>query len=148
MELSDESNELYVLFKIFVKKIGEEWKARSGDNLPLSHIRMLSILQRRNKAKVAELADCLHVTPGAVTGIADKLIQRGYIDRHRDEADRRVVYLQLTGEGQSAVKELDLIQQQLYADVLDRLDIEDIGHLKRIFTTMIELVDSTNRRQG
>lgn len=105
-------------------------------------------MQRRNKAKVAELADCLHVTPGAVTGIADKLIQRGYIDRHRDEADRRVVYLQLTGEGQSAVKELDLIQQQLYADVLDRLDIEDIGHLKRIFTTMIELVDSTNRRQG
>ncbi|MBJ6362736.1 MarR family winged helix-turn-helix transcriptional regulator [Paenibacillus sp. GCM10012307] len=148
MELNDQTNELYALFKIFLKKIGEEWKSRSGDNLPLSHIRMLTVLQRREKEKVAELADCLHVTPGAITGIADKLIQRGYVERRRDETDRRVVYLQLTEEGQSAVKGLDSIQQQLYADILARLDMQDIEHLKRIFSTMIELVDSTNRKQG
>jgi MarR family transcriptional regulator, organic hydroperoxide resistance regulator len=149
MKLNEHTDELYTLFKTFIKKIGEEWKLRSGDNLPLSHFRMLTILYRKEQQKVAELAECLQVTSGAITGIADKLIKRGYIRRHRDETDRRVVYLQLTEEGKSAVKSLEAIQQQLYSDVVQRLDIEDVEHMKRIFSTMIQLVDSTtSKRQG
>ncbi|WP_270170811.1 MarR family winged helix-turn-helix transcriptional regulator [Paenibacillus sp. SYP-B4298] len=149
MKANENTTELYTLFKTFLKKVGEEWKARSLDyNLPLSHFRLLMFLHYRGKQKTAALADCLQVTPGAVTGIADKLLQRGLVERERDEQDRRVVYLRLTEEGETAVQSLHLIEQQLYDDIITQLDPHDIGHMTRIFNTMIQVIDTHNQRQG
>lgn len=149
MKRNEHTAELYTLFKTFIKKVGDEWKARSQDyHLPLSHFRMMMFLHSNGQQKVAALAECLQVTPGAVTGIADKLLQRGLIERERDEVDRRVVHLRLTEDGRAVVRSLRSIEQQLYDDIINQLDPHDIEYMTRIFNTMIQFIDTHHQRQG
>lgn len=48
---------------------------------------------------VSEFADQLCVKPSAVTALMNRLTEKGYVERIRDETDRRVVYLRLTELG-------------------------------------------------
>ena len=45
------------------------------------------------------LADSLDVSQASATGIVDRMEQRGLIERHRDDEDRRVVRVALTEDG-------------------------------------------------
>jgi DNA-binding MarR family transcriptional regulator len=47
----------------------------------------------------AEIADAIGISRQAATKMADSLEQRGYVERHDDEHDRRRVVLHLTEKG-------------------------------------------------
>lgn len=52
----------------------------------------------------AELARILEVSTAASTGIADRLVQRGHVERHAHEADRRRTDLRMTDSGRTEVR--------------------------------------------
>ncbi|MBW7457763.1 MarR family winged helix-turn-helix transcriptional regulator [Paenibacillus sepulcri] len=145
MPLNEHAMEIHGLFKTLAKKVTEEWNKQTESLVSLSHFRMLYMLNLRGPQKMADLAECLHVTSGAITGIADKLIERGYIDRNRDLDDRRVVYLNITDSGKALMETLSEKQVLLYSRLVDQLDSEDVAHLKRIFTQMIETLNTTEK---
>lgn len=130
--------ELPALFKSLVKKMTQEWKNRVPDNLSMSQFRVLYVLNSEGRKKTTELADILGVTSGAVTGIADKLIDRGFVRRNRDEEDRRVVFLHITNDGKEMVETLLDIQKETMNAFFGSLPEEDIEHLKRIFTFLLD----------
>lgn len=144
MQENDQTLEIHVLFKTLAKKAAEEWNRRSGQSLNLTQARMLSVLHYGGSQKVAELADQLAVTPGAITGIADKLIKQKLVDRRRDEQDRRVVYLSLTEQGNALIGELIEKQQAFYTKVVEHLGHEDVAHLKRILSEMILFIEQSS----
>ena len=55
--------------------------------------RALDVLSRSGPTPAGDLARALHLTPGAVTGIADRLAAAGYVTRVPDTADRRRILL-------------------------------------------------------
>jgi DNA-binding MarR family transcriptional regulator len=59
------------------------------------------------------------------TRLADKLIDKGLIERRRSEADRRVVYINITKKGQALLKEIDKVQKSGPADLFDRITDEE-----------------------
>jgi len=121
-----------------MKRMSQHWNKISDSSMSLAQFRMLLLLKSGEPQKVSQVAESLCITPGAITGVADKLIQSGLLERRRDENDRRVVYLQITPEGQTYVQSmLDRQKESLY-DIFAVLPEEDIAHLKRIFTTLIE----------
>lgn len=52
----------------------------------------------------AELARILEVSTAASTGIADRLAQRGHVERRAHEADRRRIDLRMTESGREEVR--------------------------------------------
>ena len=50
-------------------------------------------------APMRKLACRLHCDPSNVTGLSDRLVERGLVERHADPDDRRVKMLALTTEG-------------------------------------------------
>ncbi|WP_020618553.1 MarR family winged helix-turn-helix transcriptional regulator [Paenibacillus daejeonensis] len=145
MPTTEQSLELFRLFKTLIKKANDAWNRNSPDSLTISQFRMLHILASQGKHKVAELADLLQVTSGAVTGMADRMIRFGLITRFRDEADRRVVYLEITQEGIRRKDELGTIYHTLFARVFEQISEEDKAHLQRIFTHMHDLLEFTDK---
>ena len=57
-------------------------------------------------APMSSIANMLRCDRSAVTWITDRLEERGYVERHSDERDRRVKLLVLTDEGRRVREEI------------------------------------------
>ncbi|UVI30765.1 MarR family winged helix-turn-helix transcriptional regulator [Paenibacillus spongiae] len=140
MQVNAQLVELPALFKSLVKKMTHEWNCKVEDQLSMTQFRMLYLLKVAGLSKPHELAESLGVTPGAITGIVDKMIQKGYIVRHRDSEDRRVVRLAITEAGEQYIEILIEKRKQVISNFFNRLPEEDVEHLRRILTTLLEQV--------
>ncbi|GAB6935867.1 hypothetical protein JCM14720_17880 [Calditerricola yamamurae] len=79
--------------------------AQEGALTP-GQIRLLFHLAQDGTGKVSDLSDRLGITPGAVTGMVDKLEEQGLVERVRSRNDRRVVHVRLTDAGQRHVEQV------------------------------------------
>jgi DNA-binding MarR family transcriptional regulator len=68
-----------------------------GLSLPQAHA--LKVLRPGNPIAMRELADGLHCDPSNITGIVDRLGDRGLVERGSAAGDRRIKTLMLTEEG-------------------------------------------------
>ena len=79
-------------------------------NLTVSQFAALRALQGfENGCTMSELAEAARQISATMTGIVDRLVERGVIDRQRDPADRRSVRISLTEDGTEL---LETIRQQ------------------------------------
>ena len=85
----------------------------------------------------AQVARNVQLSPATVTGIIDRLEQRELIERERDTADRRKVYLRLTAKGQEWLISLPSSLQDRAAERLNSLSSE---RRKRILDTLNEVL--------
>ena len=68
-----------------------------GLSFPQAHA--LKVLRPGNPIPMRELADGLHCDPSNITGIVDRLGDRGLVERGSAPGDRRIKTLMLTEEG-------------------------------------------------
>ncbi|WEK54781.1 MAG: MarR family transcriptional regulator [Candidatus Cohnella colombiensis] len=129
--------ELTVLFKDVIHHIKQKWGKALGDDLSITQTRLIYVLQHDGPQKTVELAHRLRVTPGAITGMADKLTKLGFVERVRGDDDRRVVMLHVTKKGAERIEFLKATQMEVIETVLGDLSEEDMRHLKRIFTHIL-----------
>jgi MarR family transcriptional regulator, organic hydroperoxide resistance regulator len=74
-------------------------------DLPVPQIRALHLIAHRKHCAMGDLAARLGVAMSTATQVADRLEQRGWVQRVDDPEDRRVVRLALTPQGRTVVEE-------------------------------------------
>lgn len=124
------------------------WKQIFEEHFPGSQAYVLFLLEKKGKQKMTELAETLNLTPGAVTSSSDKLIEGGFIQRVRDEKDRRVVYLEITNEGKAAMEDLRKEGRKAIKTIFGGLPEADVKHLVRIFEHASEKIDHFREEFG
>lgn len=95
------------LVSIFEKVLVAEEKSLQKDyfnNLSLAEMHTLDAIGPYESRTMTETAQILGVTVGTLTVSVDRLVKKGYVDRCRDEKDRRVVRISLTREGKLAAR--------------------------------------------
>jgi DNA-binding MarR family transcriptional regulator len=85
---------------------------------------------------MSRLADSLGVSLPNVTGIVDRMVERGYVERGRDDEDRRVVTVSATEAGRTAVEEIDMVRRRTIGRVLERLTPDQQRRALRTFTEL------------
>jgi DNA-binding MarR family transcriptional regulator len=75
--------------------------------ISLGHLQVLWILQEHGPLPVSRLAEWLGIGVPNVTGLLDRMEQRGLVERVRDTDDRRVVLARPSDLGRAAVAEHD-----------------------------------------
>lgn len=63
----------------------------------------LHTIHKMGQSKMSPLADALGLSMGASSTLIDRLVSRGYVERHTDAADRRAVHVSLTEAGQAVL---------------------------------------------
>jgi DNA-binding MarR family transcriptional regulator len=87
--------------------------ARSVGLEPQQHQMLLAIRGHRDEEPtIGQLADLLAVRPHSAVGLADRLEQRGLLERVRSEVDRRQVRLRLTPQGADSVRQLSKLHRE------------------------------------
>ncbi|MBW7473819.1 MarR family transcriptional regulator [Paenibacillus oenotherae] len=143
---NERQQEIFALERVFIqvkRRMDCEW---NKENIGLTAIqgRILIRLFEDGPQKASVLAEKLYITAGAVTGIADKLLDMGLIERERDMDDRRVVYLVLVEQGRELVEKLRAKRAAIMDMMFAGLSTEDVSELTRIFNQIITNMDEAN----
>jgi MarR family transcriptional regulator, organic hydroperoxide resistance regulator len=100
--------------------------------LSISQFDLLSTLTEREGLSQSELAERLYVTKGNVSGLVDRLVEAGFVERRATPGDRRSHALHLTEAGRRAA-ERGIAAQRAYVDrTLGRLPPQDLAELERL----------------
>jgi DNA-binding MarR family transcriptional regulator len=100
-----------------------------------THLHVLYLLEN-GETTMSQLAERLGVSLPNVTGIVDRMEERGFVERGRDPGDRRVVTLRATAGGRETVEEIDQIRRQAMQSILLRLTPEQQRRALQTFTDM------------
>ncbi|MET3575919.1 MarR family winged helix-turn-helix transcriptional regulator [Bhargavaea ullalensis] len=121
------------LFWEVTRGMGKVWARIFDAQLPGSQAYLIHQLEQEGRVRMSRLAESLRLTGGAVTSASDKLIERGFVRRIRDEEDRRVVYLEITDEGRRVIGELRQQGRKEMKRVFGLLSEEELDTLIRVF---------------
>ncbi|MCM3292185.1 MarR family transcriptional regulator [Paenibacillus sp. MER 180] len=101
-------------------------------NVNMTQFAVLNLLFRNGAMKVTDVAKELRLTPGAVTGITDKLTLLQYVTRNRDALDRRINYLELTEAGHEKVKAVEIQREIVFSRFFEGIPDEELLHFIHI----------------
>jgi len=98
---------------------------------------VLRHLRDSGPASSADLSRSLYVTPSTMTGLIDRLVSSGLVERIKKANDRRVSMINLTPAG----KELSgRLPDPLELRLVSKLSDLDTGHVKQLTTFVNELL--------
>lgn len=92
-------------------------------NLSRNDLKTLKAIGLHGEKTMGETAQELRITLGTLTVAINKLVKKGYVQRHRASEDQRRVLLNLTREGQVALRLFRKFNRVLMQRVLN--DISD-----------------------
>jgi DNA-binding MarR family transcriptional regulator len=90
-----------------------EQTARTAGLEPQQHQLLLAVkgLPQGRKATVGTVAERLQLAHHSTVELIDRLVERGFVQRCRDEADQRRVLVNLTPQGEEILQKLSLAHQ-------------------------------------
>jgi DNA-binding MarR family transcriptional regulator len=100
-----------------------------GPALSGSQRMVLRALVDHGPCQVSEVASHLSVTLSAATGLVDRLVKAKLVTRDRDQKDRRVVWVKITPEGESAVGAAENRRRAALKGLVCHLSQEDLSRL-------------------
>jgi DNA-binding MarR family transcriptional regulator len=109
-----------------------------GTGLSPAGFGILRLLAASNGPKSSEVAARGWSTPATVTSVVDTLVREGYVERRREDGDRRVVRLYLTEAGQRKCEEAMAIVAPRLSAFLDFVDPADEPVIRKFLVDAIE----------
>jgi DNA-binding MarR family transcriptional regulator len=112
-------------------------------DLTMSQLKAIFLVVESGGLSGRVLGERLGVTPSAVTALVDRLVQRGYVRREEDLADRRISWARPTALAQDLFERLHASHRQQLEDTLALLDSEELAEVDRALAV---LRDASARR--
>jgi DNA-binding MarR family transcriptional regulator len=109
-----------------------------------TQMQVLYLLSCDAPQTMGRLAEKLDVSLPNVTGIIDRMVEHGLVERGRDDDDRRVVTVAPTAAGRAAVEEIDRVRRRALAQLLSRLDPAQQQQALQIFAALRRTAESLN----
>jgi DNA-binding MarR family transcriptional regulator len=118
----------------------EEWLAI---DIAMSKQELFTVMtvERLKEATMGQLAENMNFPMSTATGIVDRLVRKGYMERGRSETDRRIVVISLTEKGKNftaGVKEMIFSYIRRADEVLDDEEWETIIRIVEKVTAVLQ----------
>lgn len=106
--------------------------------------RVLVKLSLRDGQKQVELADALDVEPITLCRMVDRLEEAGFVERRRDEADRRAWRIHLTPKAGPILAQIEGLADAAHADFLAGIPAGDRDIALRVLAQVRGNVNAMN----
>ena len=111
-------------------------------DLTMPQFRALVMIRRWGPQTGRELAGKLHVTPGTLVPLIDRLEEQGYLRRVPDHEDRRLTWLELTPKADRLFRRLWGMGAAKIATAISQLVPRDRAELRRLLTWVAEDIEA------
>lgn len=109
-----------------------------------THLHVLFLLECDGAQTMGHLAEQMGASLPNLTGIVDRMAERGLVERLRDDDDRRVVVVRATPAGRLAVEEIDMVRRRQFGRLIETLSP---AQQERALRTFRELREAAERIQ-
>lgn len=109
-------------------------------NVPMSHVQVLTMLGENGVMTVSEISQRLGIAKPNITPLVDRLIADNYVERVRDDTDRRVVKIVLLPKGEeklAAIRETIVRQAMRW---IGTIPDKDFYELERSLTAIVRIL--------
>ena len=89
----------------------------------------------------SQIAKYIMVKSSTVTGIVDRLEQKGFVKRYRNSPDRRIITIELTDSGKNLAKNAPPPIQQKIIDGLKKLSEDELDQIIFSLTQLTDMLD-------
>ncbi|MER3418516.1 MAG: hypothetical protein C4343_05345 [Chloroflexota bacterium] len=93
--------------------------------------KVLYVVGAAGRLHMSELAARLGVSLSTVSGLVDRLVDQGLLDRRDDPADRRQVLVSLTSTGTAFIDRFRELNARQLRELLDVLNEEELADVER-----------------
>jgi DNA-binding MarR family transcriptional regulator len=112
-----------------------------GLDLTREQLRIVFLIYHHEQLSPGEAADALGVSKANVTGVINRLVVKGLVNRRENPADRRGYILSLTEKGRSQVERLQELHTEKMAGVLGKMPDEAIEGLLKGLTALLKALE-------
>jgi DNA-binding MarR family transcriptional regulator len=102
------------------------WEERE---FTVSQLRLTYLIRDHDNPSLGDLAEKLGITGATMSGLIDRLVKRGVVERVPDTVDRRIVRVRLTPEGEQLSSELERMGHEFLRICFEDLGTEDAAQL-------------------
>jgi DNA-binding MarR family transcriptional regulator len=108
------------------------WHAQDflGLEVTMSQAKCLYVASVRPGIGMSALAEQLHVGLSAASGLVDRLVEHGYLERREDPSDRRQQQVLLTAAGEAVVERIRELNGELLRQLLGGLTRVELASLR------------------
>jgi DNA-binding MarR family transcriptional regulator len=133
------------LIEIMPEVVRGLWKREineltSGTITP-PQIFIMIYLNKTGELRMKEVARYLSVTTAAATGLVERLVKSGYVQRVYDPSDRRIIKVKLTTKGIGVVKKIIVNKVSRIKEVFGKLPAGDREDYLRVLTRIKNILD-------
>jgi DNA-binding MarR family transcriptional regulator len=98
---------------------------------------------------LSDVSKRMMVSNGNVTGLVERLVESGHLDRRTSPTDRRVQVIRLTKLGRAEFRKMAAEHESWIADMFSELTPKDVRELMRLLAkTKASAQNSAKRRAG
>ena len=120
---------------------GQE-RAWNSVDLTMQQWKALVVVAEKNGATHGQIAKALGVGLSTITGIVDRLVDQGFVERREDPDDRRVTRVLPTPDGARLVNDLLRYRNELLTALLARLDADQLRTVETAFDYLLSASES------
>lgn len=139
MDITSTLNEVLVRLFRDITTI-EEKAIKTGEykDLTVTDMHVIEAIDVNEPKNMSSVAKALAVTTGTLTISVNGLVKKGYVNRTRSEADRRVVLVSLTSKGCQAFAHHQEFHQEMIDAITGDLNEEEKVILEKSLRNLIQ----------
>lgn len=111
-------------------------------DLTMSQIKVVLLLFVSGPMRMGVIASELGVSLATATGVVDRLVERGFLMRESDAADRRVVLCRLSDEGERLLGKLWRLSQKRLAELMSIIPPSKLVMIVEMLQVMLQAGDA------
>ena len=131
-------NELLVYLFNYILYIEANNLKQRGVELSINEVHILERIEKASSNTMSHLARTLMVTSGTLTTNVSRLEKKGYVERYRDENDRRIVRLRNTPKALEVLKIHDEFHENMINKAIGDLGLEENEVLNATLENILE----------
>ena len=121
-----------------MKQISEAF-GRRLQNTEITRVQWIALYYLKTMKRISQrdLSNLMNVKDSSAGRLIDRLERDGFIERERNDADRRVIYIKLTEKGDQLICDLMPIGVQFNDDLLTGIDEQELMIYEKVLKKMI-----------
>jgi DNA-binding MarR family transcriptional regulator len=138
---ADSDAELAARLRLAVTRLARRLRQQVAGTVTSSQVSALATVERLGAPTLGELASSEQVQPPSMTKMVVGLEAAGLVRRREDDADGRIVRVELTAEGRRALQRSRSLRTAYLVRRLHALSDDDRARLGDVVTLLEHLVD-------
>jgi DNA-binding MarR family transcriptional regulator len=111
-------------------------------SLSFAQFKVLAILSECDDSSQRMIADCLELTPAAISRLTESLVTKKLIERQPKADNRRQNVLTITLAGRQVLDQSIMMIEQLENRLYGNLKQSELNTFKKVLTTLLDKISS------